>query len=260
MAPMHNTPAEAPIPDWEARYRRKRAHRGRGLADLEERVGDVCVEIDQRLAGRPRVRLLELGCGYAIALLDLVERYGARVEVCGINLREDAGQGEILRREAKARGIDVDALPNLRPTLVHGDVAHGLPFADDSFDVVVSQVAWRYFRNKIGVLRDVVRVLRADGVGLIDADEFDARLPPEYGRLVEIWDERVLVPFADYVAHSGMSFVPVARGRALRLVKAAPFGEELVPRLEIDTQEIDPRWDGIKCVYAKGRSGRAPDS
>lgn len=252
---MHNTPAEKSIPGWEARYRRKRAHRGRGLADLEERIGDVCIEIDRRLAGRPLVRVLELGCGYAIALLDLVARYGARVEVYGINLREDDGQGEILCREAKARGIDIEALPDLRPTLVHVDVAHGLPFADDSFDLVVSQVAWRYFRNKIGVLREVVRVLRADGVGLIDADEFDAKLPPEYGRLVEIWDECVLVPFGDYVAHFGMSFVPVARGRALRLVKATPFGKELVPRLEIDMQAIDPRWDGIKCVYARGKSG-----
>jgi SAM-dependent methyltransferase len=255
MAPMHNTPTEESIANWEARYRRKQAHRGRGLLDLEERIGDACAEIDRRLAGQPVVRVLELGCGYAIALLDLVARYGARIEVCGINLREDDGQGEILRREAKARGIDLEACPGLRPTLVHVDVAHGLPFADDSFDLVVSQVAWRYFRNKIGVLRDVVRVLRADGVGLIDADEFDAKLPREYGRLVEIWDERVLVPFADYVAHFGMSFVRVARGRALRVVKATSFGKDLVPRLEIDTQAIDSHWDGIKCVYARGKSG-----
>jgi SAM-dependent methyltransferase len=251
---MHNTPAGESTADWEARYRRKQAHRGRGLADLEERIGDLCAEIDQRLAGQASVRLLELGCGYAIALLDLVARYGARVEVCGINLREDDGQAAILCREAKARGIDLDAVPNLRPTLVHADVAQGLPFADDSFDLVVSQVAWRYFRNKIGVLRDVVRVLRPDGVGLIDADEFDVKLPPEYGRLVEIWDQKALVPFGHYVARFGMSFVPVSRGRALRLVKATSFGKELVPRLEIDTQAINPHWDGIKCIYASRKT------
>ena len=251
---MPNTPAEKSTPDWETRYRRKQAHRGRGLADLEERVGDVCAEIDQRLAGQASVRLLELGCGYAIALLDLVARYGARVEVCGINLREDDGQGEILRREARARGIDLDAVPAMRPTLVHGDVAQGLLFTDDSFDLVVSQVAWRYFRNKVGVLRDVVRVLRADGVGLIDADEFDVKLPREYGRLVEIWDRQALVPFGNYVARFGMSFVPVPRGRALRIVKATSFGKDLVPRLEIDMQAIDAHWDGIKCIYAPRES------
>jgi SAM-dependent methyltransferase len=248
MAPMPNTSGPGSLPPGEARYRRKQAHRGRGLSDLHERVGDVCAEIDARLRRQDVVRVLELGCGYAIALLDVVARYGARVETYGQNLRREEGQDEILRREATARNIDIDGAG--LPTLLHGDVAHGVPLADATVDVVVSQVAWRYFRNKIGVLRDVVRVLRPDGVGMIDADEFDAKLPPEYGRLVEIWGERALVPFADYLARHGMAFVPTPRGRALRLVKNPSFGEDLVPSMEIDANAIDARWDGIKCIYA----------
>jgi SAM-dependent methyltransferase len=249
MGPMPNTSGLRAPPPWEARYTRKQAHRGRGLADLHERVGDVCAEIDARLARRPTVCVLELGCGYANALLDLAARYGERVETYGLNLRREEGQDEILRREAKARNIDVDAGVAL-PSLLHGDVAQGLPSADASVDVVVSQVAWRYFRNKVGVLREVVRVLRDDGIGMIDADEFDAKLPPEYGRLVEIWDERGLVPFADYLARHGMPFVPTPRGRALRVHKVPGFGEDLVSRLEIDLTAIDARWDGIKCVHS----------
>ena len=247
---MRNTPGGDSAPHWEARYRRKQAHRGRGLADLEERVGDVCVEIDARLRNRPLVRVLELGCGYAIALIDLAARYGARVETCGINLQQEAGQQEILHREAERRGIDVSAQPRLLPTLVHSDVAQGLPFASDTFDLVVSQVAWRYFRNKIGVLREVVRVLRADGAALLDADEFDPKLPPEYGRLVEIWEDGRLLPFGDYLARHGMAFVATSRGRALRMTKSASFGRDLEARLEIDAKDVHAAWDGIKCVYA----------
>ncbi|HET7136455.1 MAG TPA: methyltransferase domain-containing protein [Casimicrobiaceae bacterium] len=246
---MPNTSGPGSLPPGEARYRRKQAHRGRGLADLHERVGDVCAEIDARLRRQETVRVLELGCGYAIALLDVVARYGARVETYGLNLRREEGQDEILRREAKARNVDTDGGAGL-PSLLHGDVAHGVPLADATVDVVVSQVAWRYFRNKIGVLRDVVRVLRPDGVGMIDADEFDAKLPPEYGRLVEIWGEGALVAFEDYAARFGMTFVPTPRGRALRLVKNPSFGEDLVPSMEIDANAIDARWDGIKCIYA----------
>lgn len=249
---MPNTSRFESLPPGEARYRRKQAHRARGLADLHERVGNVCAEIDARLHRQDVVRVLELGCGYAIALLDVVARYGARVETYGHNLRTEEGQDEILRREAKARNIVVGGGAAL-PTLLHGDVAHGVPLADETVDVIVSQVAWRYFRNKIGVLREVVRVLRPDGVGMIDADEFDAKLPPEYGRLVEIWDEGALVPFADYLARHGMAFVPTPRGRALRLVKNPSFGEDLVARMEIDANAIDARWDGIKCVYALQR-------
>ena len=245
---MPNTSGPGSLPPGEARYRRKQAHRGRGLSDLHERVGDVCAEIDARLRRQDVVRVLELGCGYAIALLDVVARYGARVETYGQNLRREEGQDEILRREATARNIDIDGAG--LPTLLHGDVAHGVPLADATVDVVVSQVAWRYFRNKIGVLRDVVRVLRPDGVGMIDADEFNAKLPPEYGRLVEIWGEGALVAFEDYAARFGMTFVPTPRGRALRLVKNPSFGEDLVPSMEIDANAIDARWDGIKCIYA----------
>jgi SAM-dependent methyltransferase len=249
MASMPNTSGSGSLPAWEARYRRKQAHRGRGLVDLHERVGDVCAEIDARLRRQDTVRVLELGCGYAIALLDVVARYGARVETYGQNLRREEGQDEILRREAKAREVEIDGGATL-PSLLHGDVAHGVPLADATVDVVVSQVAWRYFHNKIGVLREVIRVLRPDGVGMIDADEFDAKLPPEYGRLVEIWDARGLVAFERYAARFGMSFVPTARGRALRLVKNPSFGEDLVARMEIDANAIDARWDGIKCIYA----------
>ena len=257
MAPIPNHPAPEGLPRWEARYHRKRAHRGRGLADLESRAGPVCAEIDARLARRDVVRVLELGCGYAIALLDLAARYGPRVETFGVNLRAEDGQQAVLRREAAERDLDVAARPQLLPTLVHADIARGLPLPADTFDVVVSQVAWRYFGNKVGVLREVVRVLREDGVGLIDADEFERKLPPEYGRLVEIWEGGRLVPFGEYAARHGLAFVPTPAGRALRIGKARGFGDDLVGCVEIDTRAIDPRFDGIKCVYR--RRDDAPD-
>jgi len=246
---MPNISASGPQAPWEARYSRKQGHRGRGLADLHERVGDVCAEIDARLRRQKVVRVLELGCGYAIALLDLVARYGERVETYGLNLRREDGQDEILRREAARRGLDVAARGGGLPTLVHADVAQGLPFHDDRFDVVISQVAWQYFRNKIGVLREVVRVLRSDGVGMIDADEFDAKLPPEYGRLVEIWDGGRVMPLGDYLARHGMALAATPSGRALRVAKARGFADDLVRCIEIETGSIDPRFDGIKCVY-----------
>jgi SAM-dependent methyltransferase len=251
MAPMRTTTTPESISNWDARYGRKQAHRARGLADLEERVGNVCVEIDARLARQDLVRVLELGCGYGMALLDLAARYGERVETRGVNLRKEDGQDEILRREAQRRGIDVGMHEKVLPTIVHVDVARGLPFGNDTFDLVVSQVAWRYFRNKIGVIREVMRVLQPLGIGMIDAQEFDPLLPPEYGRLVEIWDDDALVPFGDYLAGHGMVLAGTPHAHALRVTKALTFAHDLVPRCEIDVSVINCRWDGIKCVYAR---------
>ena len=135
------------------------------------------------------------------------------------------------------------------PTIAYVDVADGLPYPDGSFDVVYSQVAWRYFGNKVGVLREVSRVLRDDGIAKIDAEELRPDLPAEYQRLVEIWDEGRLVPFHDYAARFGMTFVASVEGEYLRFGKTADFGEDLHPVCQIDLGEIFPRWNGIKCVY-----------
>ena len=112
-------------------------------------------------------------------------------------------------------------------------------------------MAWLYFGNKIGVVREVMRVLRADGVAKIDADEIHPALPPEYARLVEIWDDGKLLPFGDYMRRYGGAFTPAPEGEYLRLCKTQGFGADLWPVVEIDVARIHAEWDGIKCVYAR---------
>ena len=111
----------------------------------------------------------------------------------------------------------------MRP-MAYGDVADGLPFDADYCDLVCSQVAWLYFGNKVGVLQEVIRVLKPDGIAKIDADEVRPGLPPEYGRLVEIWEDGKLVPFGDYLRRFGMGLVPAREGQYLRIGQAERFG------------------------------------
>ncbi|HEX6136787.1 MAG TPA: methyltransferase domain-containing protein [Casimicrobiaceae bacterium] len=246
--------AAAAPPIREQHYRDKIPHRGRGVGDLDRRVGGVFGEIDERLGRRDVVRILELGCGYGTALLELRARYGRRVELHGLNRRPGDGNPEILLRNAAERGLTgASVAANVPwPAIAYADVAGGLPFADDAFDLVYSQVAWLYFGNKVGVLRDVMRVLRPDGVARIDADEVRSDLPPEYRRLVEIWESGRLLPLGDYVRRYGMTLAPAAEGEYLRFGKSAGFGEDLTPVLEIDLSTLHVHWDGIKCVYRCG--------
>jgi SAM-dependent methyltransferase len=246
----HATPAP---PIREQHYRDKIPHRARGILDLDRRVGGVLGEIDERLGRRDVVRILELGCGYGTALLELRARYGRRVELHGVNRLPGDGNPEILRRNAAERGLTGEGLAAAVPwpVIAYADVAGGLPFADDSFDLVYSQVAWLYFGNKVGVIRDVVRVLRPDGIAKIDADELHSGLPPEYRRLVEIWENGRLLPFGDYVQRYGMTLAPAPEGEYLRFGKSAGFGEDLTRVLEIDLSTLHPHWDGVKCVYSK---------
>jgi len=88
------------------------------------------------------------------------------------------GTGEWLRRvaettpEARLTGIDIapnmverarSKLQSYPQVSVQGGDAHDLPFADDTFDVVVSASTFHYFTHPHVVLEEVGRVLHPEG-------------------------------------------------------------------------------------------------
>lgn len=235
----------------DAHYRSKLPHRARGHAELVARVGGVYAEIDERLERQDVIRVLDLGCGYGTVLLELRQRYGPKVDLHGLNRTPGDGDADILLRNGIERGLIAPGAPlaDPLPAIAYADAAAGLPFADDTFDLVVSQVAWLYFGNKVAVLREVSRVLREDGLAKIDADERRPGLPPEYQRLVEIWQAGRLVPFGDYLRRYGMALMPAAGGEYLRFGKSPRFGVDLELVFQVDLARIHSHWDGIKCVY-----------
>src|SRR5262245_27635528 len=118
----------------------KLAHRGRELLKLEQRVGPVCRQIEQRLidAKTEKIRLLEIGCGYGVALMELRRRFADRIELTRTNRERLHGDMDAMLTAASLRNISDS--PDLHsvafPTIVYGDAADGLPFDDCSFDIV----------------------------------------------------------------------------------------------------------------------------
>lgn len=237
-------------------YRAKLPFRARGHAELKALVGGIFADIETRLERQELVRVLELGCGYGTVLLELNRRYGARVALHGINRRREDGDADILLRNGLERGlIAPDALSgDPLAAMTYVDVADGLPFAEGTFDLVYSQVAWLYFANKVAVLREVSRVLCDGGLAKIDADELRPGLPPEYQRLVEIWEGGRLIPFGDYLQRFGMAIAPAPEGEYLRFGKSPQFGNDLELVCEVELSALFDGWDGVKCVYRVKRS------
>lgn len=112
-------------------------------------AGLTTVELDvlERLLGRGRGRCLDLGCGTGVALATL-----ARLGWSVVGVDVSADQLRLARQRAEAAGAE----------LVQADAAE-LPFADGSFDAVVSLVTHTDFEDATAVFAEAARVLRPGG-------------------------------------------------------------------------------------------------
>lgn len=101
-----------------------------------------------RLSLAPGARLLDIGCGT-----------GALLEKLALNFPQATlvGVDPVSEMLAIARG----RLP--ASTELSGGWAEELPFADDSFDMVVSCNAFHYIRQPVETLKEMTRVLRPGG-------------------------------------------------------------------------------------------------
>lgn len=233
----------------------KLAHRGRGLDKLEERAGPVCRQIETRLIGSQRkLRLLEVGCGYGVALMQLRHRFRDRIELMGTNREESHGDLDAMLTAAllcnMSAAADVQSVP--LPTIVYWDAVDGLPFDDCSFDLVVSQMCIQYIPDKILLLREAARVLRDDGVALIHTPLNRPTIPAPYTLLLEIWDQGVPVALCDYVAGcKGHACLRLGYHSCVHLSHCTDFGRDLDMVDAIQLDRIFPAWTGVKSIYRR---------
>jgi SAM-dependent methyltransferase len=97
----------------------------------------------------PGQRVLDVACGTGVLACTAAERVGARGSVVGLDANP---QMLAVARRKPARNIEwVDGR------------AESLPFADASFDVVVSQFGFMFFDDHVQALREMMRVLRPGG-------------------------------------------------------------------------------------------------
>lgn len=127
---------------------------------------------------RPCARVLDLGCGRAMTSVFLAREYDAQVTAADLWIKPD----ENARRIAEA-GFADRVLP------VHAE-AHDLPFAEGSFDAIVSIDAYHYFGTADLYLPTLTRLLKPGGrIGVVMPalrEEFDGVEPPE--PLKQYWE------------------------------------------------------------------------
>ncbi|MFI0512729.1 SAM-dependent methyltransferase [Streptomyces sp. WSLK1-5] len=127
---------------------------------------------------RPCARVLDLGCGRAMTSVFLAREYDVQVTAADLWIRPD----ENARRITEA-GFADRVLP------VHAE-AHDLPFAEGSFDAIVSVDAYQYFGTNDLYLPELTRLLKPGGkIGVVVPalrEEPTGTEPPEH--LKPYWD------------------------------------------------------------------------
>ena len=110
------------------------------------------LEWTRRMADAARIgagqRVLDVACGTGVLARAVADRVGPRGAVVGLDI--NAGMLAVARRKAPAIEWRQGA-------------AEDLPYADASFDAVVSQFGLMFFQDRARAIRQMIRVLRPGG-------------------------------------------------------------------------------------------------
>ncbi len=141
----------------------------------------------------PGEAVLDLGSGGGIDCFLAATQVGADGEVWGLDMTPDMIQ--LARHNAEAVGAT-----NVRFRL--GEI-EDIPFADDTFDVIISNCVINLSTDKPQVFREAFRVLKPGGRLRVSDMVLTASLPPEQRADLESWAGCVAgaLEVEDYLGH-----------------------------------------------------------
>lgn len=134
-----------------------------------------CRDVVEVAAPRPGQALLDVACGTGVVARAVADLLGGDGRVVGLDLNPTM----------------LAVASRVRPDLEwrQGDAA-GLPFAEETFDVVTCQASLMFFPSPVTALREMARVSRADGaVVVLVPGRFESS--PAYVRLAEVCADHV---------------------------------------------------------------------
>ena len=112
--------------------------------------------LSEALALTPGMRVLDLGCGKAISSIFLAKEFGVQVVAADLWIKPTENA-----RRIEAAGMSDRIVP------VYAE-AHALPFAEESFDAIVSFDAYQYFGTDDLYIGTITKFLKPGGrIGIV---------------------------------------------------------------------------------------------
>jgi SAM-dependent methyltransferase len=174
----------------------------RGVQELDDYLENFSKEIQERINEKGKVRILDAGCGYGLAMAGLIKKFENKVEIVGYNLTKKDGTIKDFKKRAIKKGIftekEIKKLKNF-PKIIYFDVDKGLPFKKDSFDFIFSLASVYLYKDKIKFFEECNRVLKFGGIAKISLFEMkDSQNKLRNNLFWEIWNEGKEIDFPDY--------------------------------------------------------------
>lgn len=179
---------------------------------------------------RPGERVLDVACGTGALTLAAAERAGPKGSVVGL----DVNPAMLAVARRKLASIEWCEGP-----------AEALPFADASFDAVVSQFGMMFFTDRVAALGEMWRVLCPGGrlaVAVFDTIE----QAPGYAALARLLDEQFGRDVGDALR------APFALGDAGQLMASAAAGG--ISGAEVTRQQGAVRFASIEALVSTERA------
>lgn len=223
----------------------------RGLTEANERIGDLVKECEKLLKTRKKIRVLEVGCGYAKILLELKKIFGGRIETHGINL-EKRWKLEIVKKFALSNKLcSNDEFKHIAPKIHIADVGVKIPFKSKYFDLIFSQASVQYIHDKALFLEETNRVLTERGIAIIELDEFKKKHPLSYKNLFEIWKgDKEINPIQYIRKYKNIKAIKSKKEwHVLRIKKVKNLNLKLKLITSFNTNDINKEWWGTKAIY-----------
>jgi SAM-dependent methyltransferase len=197
------------------------------------------VRVLEALALRPGDHVLDVGVGPGLLAEDMARTVGEQGHVAGIDLSEP--MLEMTRRRCAELGWTEFRVAD----------ATELPFADESFDALVSTQVYEYVADMDGALSEAHRVLRPGGRIVILDTDWDSvvchtRDRPRMQRVLRAWD-----------AHLHDPHLPATLGSRLRRAGFRLQRQEAIPLLNTSHHPHTYGF-GIQlaiCGFVKARGG-----
>lgn len=188
----------------------KNMRKDRGLEQLDSYLNNFSEEISIRLNHKNRIRILDAGCGYGVAMAGLIKKFGDKIELTGYNKSKDHGTiKDFIERSIKVGIFSEKEIKQITlPKIFYFDADKGLPFKDNNFDLIYSLGSVYLYKDKIKFFEECNRILRKNGQARIHLFEIKnqsnnslsqkIQTSSDYKKYWEIWDNGKEILYSDY--------------------------------------------------------------